>query len=122
MAQHNDTGKWGEDLAAEKLTAEGYAIVERNWRSNGFDIDIVAKKGTTVVFAEVKTRKDKAEDPLEAIDSKKISHLARGAACYLDMHPEPWVPRFDLFAVRGTPEDFELEHLEDAFLPPLKKY
>ena len=122
MAEHNDLGTWGEDLAVDKLTAEGYAIVDRNWRTGSFEIDIVAKKGTTVVFAEVKTRANKEEDPLEAIDNKKITRMARAADMYLKMHTEPWFPRFDLFAVRGTPEDYELEHIEDAFLPPLKKY
>ena len=122
MAQHNETGKWGENLAADILIGDGCAILERNWRFRSFEIDIVARKGDTVIFAEVKTRLDKEEDPLEAIDAKKIAHMARGAQMFLETHPEPWVPRFDLFSVRGTPDDYEIEHLPDAFFPPLKKY
>ena len=40
MATHNDTGKWGEDLAAEYLQRKGYTIVERDWKSGRRDIDI----------------------------------------------------------------------------------
>lgn len=122
MAKHNETGTWGEQLAADKLESEGYTILDRNWRTGSFEIDIVARKENEVVFAEVKTRRDKEEDPLEAIDARKISHMASAAELWLSTHHEPWVPRFDLFAVRGVPDDYDLEHIPDAFYPPLKKY
>ena len=41
MAAHNDTGKWGEDLAAKYLEEKGYTIVERDWKSGRRDIDII---------------------------------------------------------------------------------
>ncbi len=122
MAQHNETGKWGEQLAVDRLTEQGYTIVDRNWRTGSFEIDIVARRGDEVVFAEVKTRQNKEEDPLEAIDNRKIAHMCRAAELWLHRFHEPWVPSFDLFAVRGVPDDYELEHIPDAFFPPLKKY
>ena len=42
MAQHNDTGQWGEDLAVQHLKSKGYTIRDRNWRSGHREIDIIA--------------------------------------------------------------------------------
>ena len=56
MAIHNELGRWGEDYAADFLAAQGYRIVERNWRFGHHDIDIIASKGNEIVFVEVKTR------------------------------------------------------------------
>lgn len=122
MAKHNETGAWGEQLAVDKLVADGCSILETNWRTKGFEIDIVARKDNIVIFAEVKTRRDKDEDPLEAIDARKISKMTRAADLYLSQHDLPWEPRFDLFGIRGVPEDYQIEHIPDAFLPPLRKY
>ena len=61
----DELGKWGEDLATQHLSAAGYAIVERNWRVDHFEVDIVAMKNGRIVFVEVKTRSDKNGDPLE---------------------------------------------------------
>lgn len=123
MARHNDTGKWGEDIAADKLTAEGWAIAERNWRRGHLELDIVALNARTIIFAEVKTRADMDEDPLEAVDRRKIANMVNAANAYLAMHPElRQSPRFDLFAINGTPDNYRLEHLPDAFDPPLRSY
>ena len=59
MAAHNDTGKWGEDLAAKYLEEKGYTIVERDWKSGRRDIDIIALDDDVVVFVEVKTRRNR---------------------------------------------------------------
>ena len=59
MAAHNDLGKWGENCAAEYLQRKGYTIVVRDWKSGHRDIDIVAKDNETLVFVEVKTRRNR---------------------------------------------------------------
>ncbi|MDE6093431.1 MAG: YraN family protein, partial [Muribaculaceae bacterium] len=56
MAQHNETGSRGEDMAVSYLVAHGYDIVDRNWRMNHLELDIVASKGSRLFFVEVKTR------------------------------------------------------------------
>lgn len=58
MAAHNELGKEGELLAANHLQSEGYVIRHRNWRCGHKELDIVAEKDGTLVFVEVKTRKD----------------------------------------------------------------
>lgn len=122
MARHNELGRWGEDMACEKLVTEGYAIVERNWRLKHFEIDIIAKKGDRIVFAEVKTRSDLDCDPLEVIDSRKMSQMARAADTYIRIFDVKQEPQFDLFGIAGTPRNYKMEHIADAFLPDVITY
>lgn len=122
MARHNDTGKWGEDAAVELLVAKGYAIVERNWRLRHLELDIVAMKDDRLVFVEVKTRRNPDDDPIDAVDRRKILHIVRAANAYIAATSLPHEPQFDIIGVSGEPESPQLEHIPDAFLPPLKSY
>lgn len=56
MAEHNETGNKGEELAEKYLRKLGYEILERNWHFGKNEIDIIAKDGNFLVIAEVKTR------------------------------------------------------------------
>lgn len=122
MARHNELGKWGEQLAIDRLVDDGFAILHRNWRMGHLEIDIIARKDATVVFAEVKTRAEKDLDPLEAVDKRKIAHMVRAAEAYLKAKDWPYQVRFDLFAINGSPDDYTLEYIPDAFYPPLRTY
>ena len=85
MAEHNNMGYWGEQQAASYLEANGYGIMARNWRLGHRDLDIVAHKDGTVVFVEVKTRRDnrymEAEQAVDArnavADLDDRAHFAR---------------------------------------------
>ena len=57
MAEHNETGTKGEELASDFLKNKGYTILETNYRLNHLEADIIAKISNTLVVAEVKTRK-----------------------------------------------------------------
>ena len=72
MALHNETGKWGEQLACEYLMHEGYRIVERDWKCGKRDIDIVAIENDVYVFVEVKTRRNYALFPLLLTHTLKV--------------------------------------------------
>lgn len=116
--------KWGheaEEIVANMLITKGFTIRERNWRPsvNHSEIDIIAQKDNTIIFVEVKARTDKDIDPTQAITPDKIKKLVRGANTYLRMQEYEYFYRFDVAAVNGTPEDYTLDYLEDAFLPPL---
>lgn len=122
MARHNYVGKWGEDLAVDYLVRKGYAIVERNWKLNHFEIDIIAMFSNRIVFVEVKTRTSQDDDPLEAIDRRKMSRMARAANTFIvnsNFHNEV---QFDIIAINGDMHDYQIEHIPDAFLPPLRTY
>ena len=76
MAEHNRLGASGEKAACEYLQGKGYTIREMNWRSGKLELDIVAQKGTVLVFIEVKTRQNNQYGfPEEAITPAKIRGL-----------------------------------------------
>lgn len=118
------TGKWGEDLAAQKLVEEGYAIIGRRVHVGRHDeLDIVAKRGRDLVFVEVKTRAGEAYGrPSSSVDRRKRHALCRAAATFLrrSRYPDLFY-RFDIVEVvgrRGSPVPPVIRHLEDAFRFP----
>lgn len=119
MAEHNELGKWGEDVAAAYLQQKGYAIVERDWHSGHRDLDIIAlnEKRDTIVFVEVKTRRNRMfTDPVEAVDYQKIRNLQRAANHYIKYRRIDLDVRFDIISVVGQLNmEPEVEHIEDAF-------
>lgn len=122
MARHNETGRWGEAVAADYLTSKGYAIAERNWRSGHYEIDIVAYKGSRIIFVEVKTRSNLYDDPLEAVDRNKAMRLIRAAIVYVEAHNINHDIQFDIIAVNGSQDNYSIEHIADAFESPLRTY
>lgn len=122
MAEHNERGKWGEALIVDKLIAEGFTIMEHNWKLNHLEVDIIASRGEDIIFVEVKTRRNASENPLDAMTPKKISNLCRAAETYIRMHRVPLNPRFDVAAVTGDEHGYEIEYIPNAFLPPLRSY
>lgn len=117
-------GQFAEQMAAEHLMMQGYVIRERNWRpkNSHLEIDIIAQTGDTIVFVEVKARGSDDEDPADAVDLRKQKKLSRAADIYLTSLGEDYFYRFDIITVTGTPAHYELEHLDDAFLPPLSTF
>lgn len=115
MAAHNELGHWGEDIAAEYLQRKGYTIVERDWRSGHRDIDIIAIDGRTVVFVEVKTRRNRMfADPEQAVDYRKLHNLRLAANHYIKYRHIDHEIRFDVIVVVGVPgSQPEVEHLAD---------
>lgn len=122
MAEHNQTGSWGENVACDTLVGAGYAIVERNWRMGHLEIDIVAMKGSRLAIVEVKTRSSDLTDPADAVDRRKMLHMVRSAEAYVNAYALPHDVQFDIITVTGTPDSFEVEHIPDAFYPPLRSY
>ena len=87
-------GLEGEERAAEYLEAKGYRIVARNVRADRVEIDLVARKGSLLVFVEVKSRRGTSHGlAAEAVDPRKQRRLRRGAWAWLESKPE---------AARGT--------------------
>lgn len=122
MTSKKDIGKWGEDLACQLLVSQGYAIVERNWKMNHLEVDIIASKDNMMVFVEVKTRRAADTDPVEAVNRRKRQRTIGAADVYLRSHPFALEYRFDIISVTGEPGQVQIEHIPDAFFPPLKRY
>ena len=116
MAFHNDLGHWGEDVAADYLRRKGYVIVERDWKSGHRDLDIIAWDGQTLVFVEVKTRRNRIfAEPEEAVNYQKLNNLRRAANHYINFRQIDNEYRFDIVAIVGLPgTEPEIEHIEDV--------
>ena len=83
----NAVGAYGERLAARYLTESGLQILDRNWRCDQGEIDIVAMDDTCLVIVEVKTRRSLAYgSPVEAVTAVKAARLRRLAACWITDH------------------------------------
>lgn len=112
-------GKFGEDVAVDRLTAAGLEVLDRNWRCPEGELDVVAREGRTIAFVEVKTRSsDEFGDPSEAVTAAKAARIHRLAARWLAEHPQAGVCdlRFDIVAVvRRTPDGVQVRHLRGAF-------
>ena len=118
MAAKDDLGKRGELLAAQRLAASGFTVIERNWRCSQGELDIVARSGDELVFVEVKTRSSVAYGhPFEAITPVKLARLRRLAGAWCEAHPgEAAGVRIDAVAVvapRGG--GVTVEHLRRVF-------
>ena len=118
MAAHNDTGKWGEDLAAKYLEEKGYTIVERDWKSGRRDIDIIALDDDVVVFVEVKTRRNRLfGDPEESVDYHKLQNLQQAISHYLKFRNIRQDIRFDIISVVGTiGSEPDIQHIQNVAL------
>jgi putative endonuclease len=113
-------GADGEARAARYLAARGYRIVARNVRAGGVEIDLVARRGNLLVFAEVKTRRSRATGaPEEAVDARKQLRLVRGARAWLfERRARAARVRFDVLVCEpepGNPSRWQVRHLPGAF-------
>ena len=116
MATHNELGKWGEDCAADYLQRMDYTIVARDWKSGHRDIDIITMDEETLVFVEVKTRRNRAfVEPETAVDYHKRRNLQGAINHYVKYFHVNHDIRFDIITVVGTIDGGqpEIEHLKD---------
>lgn len=118
MARKDDLGRAGEERAAEYLTAQGYRILERNWRCAQGEVDIIAAREGVVHFVEVKTRTSIAfGHPFDAIDARKRDRMWRLAHAWAATNPAPRGPRplrLSLIGIIGAdPASGTVEHLAE---------
>jgi putative endonuclease len=111
-------GDRGENLAARFLRNSGYKIIQRNFRCDLGELDIIAREQKTLVFVEVKTRVEDEPEPETQVNSFKQNQMTKVAKYYLSRYgsPQP-AARFDVVAVvwptgrepiiRHTPNAFE---------------
>lgn len=109
-----ESGRAGEDLASSFLEENGLLIVERNVRFRDGEIDLVALDGATLVFVEVKRRRNDARGaPAEAITPKKRERVIRAARRWLAENRGWAAVRFDVVAIRDEPP--QVDWIRGAF-------
>ena len=106
-------GAYGENVAARHLCRGGMVLLDRNWRCDAGEIDLVLRDGGTVVVCEVKTRRTRTfGEPVQAITWVKLARLRRLAGCWLTDHPVPARGvRLDVVALLRHPDgSFSVDH------------
>ncbi|MFO8100345.1 MAG: YraN family protein [Salinibacter sp.] len=121
MPTTNDIGDRGEDLAADFLREAGYQIIERNYRHERNEVDLVCRdpeSGGEVVFVEVKARSGTGFGPPEAsVTPKKQTILTTVARAFLhEREIEGAAARFDVIAVLLSGDTPTIHHYPNAFL------
>lgn len=116
MAEHNDLGKKGEQLAVDFLLKKGYEILERNYRFQKAEVDIIAQIKNTLAIIEVKTRSTTDfGNPQDFVKPKQIQRLVKAVDEYINTNGLDVEVRFDIIAIVKENKQFKIEHLEDAF-------
>ena len=110
-------GSRGEEVAAAFLLERRFRILERNYTTPLGEIDIIARKGKTLAFVEVKTRRSLAfGSPAEAVGERKQRQIIKAANWYLASGQGRGLqPRFDVIAVLIGHTNVEVDHLAGAF-------
>jgi putative endonuclease len=110
-------GKIGEDLAARFLEQNGFKIIERNYRFERGEIDLIAEEGEELVFIEVKMRRSPVFGaPEDAVTEEKQEQVHTVADGYLFEHNiDNRLCRFDVVAIEFKNEKADIRHLRNAF-------
>lgn len=121
MVKNDGLGPWGEEIAAEALRRKGFSVLARNYRSRYGEIDLIARNGEYLVFAEVKLRKNSLYGAArEFVDARKQERLRQTALLWLEENETALQPRFDVLEIYA-PEGKRtkcpaVRHIEDAFV------
>lgn len=120
MAQHNETGIKGENLAVDYLKNNDYTILATNWRSGNYEVDIIARKEAILIIAEVKTRNSNAFGEPEAwVTKQKQRNLIKAAELFITINNLDLETRFDIISILHVGGKQQINHIEDAFYPLL---
>ena len=116
MGLHNELGKKGERLAIDYLIKKGYTILDKNWRFQKAEVDIIAQIKDTLAVVEVKTRSTSDfGNPQDFVSPKKIKLLISAIDEYVVSKDLEVDVRFDIIAIVKENNTYVIEHLEDAF-------
>ena len=111
-------GRWAEDIALDHLRSRGLALVARNYRWRGGELDLVCLDRAVLAFVEVRYRQQGAMvGAAESVDARKQRKLRTTASHFLATHREhaERVCRFDVVSVSGSEQAPRVDWLEDAF-------
>ena len=111
-----ELGRIGERCAEWYYRSHGYRILARNFRVRGGELDLVARRGKTVVFAEVKTRSScERSQPCEAVGTAKQRRVILAAQSYMTRFSDDPFFRFDVVEVYADSFPFRVRCIKDAF-------
>jgi putative endonuclease len=116
MNTKKEFGAWGEAQTAQFLERHGYTIIARNYKKLRGEIDLIAKKGDTLAFIEVKTRSSSCIEPEHLISPAQQRKVIATALAYIVEHDlTECVWRFDAALLIGNPPHQTLTYIKNAF-------
>ena len=116
MAEHNEKGKVGEKLAREYLTNQGYKVLQTNWRTKRYEVDIIAQKSDILVFCEVKCRSSRLYgEPESFVTLRKQKNIIKSASTYIKQHQWQGESRFDIISILIEGKTPIINHIQDAY-------
>ncbi|MCK8479134.1 YraN family protein [Psychroserpens algicola] len=116
MANHNELGKKGEDLAVDFLLKDGYEIIARNYVYQKAEVDIIAQKSNILAVVEVKTRASRGfGNPQDFLKPKQIQRIIKAIDAFVNTNQLDVEVRFDIIAIVLNKKEMSLEHLKNAF-------
>lgn len=105
-----------ENEAAKYLEKQGFRIIARNVSYSFGELDLVAEDNKTLVFIEVKYRRDtRYSAPFEAVTIAKQKKIIKAAQAYLQKISKTPNCRFDVISMTGSVENLHIDHIKDAF-------
>lgn len=120
MPNNTQKGNIGEEIAIDLLLKNGYSILERNWRHQHLEIDIIASINNILVVVEVKLRSsDFFGNPEEFVTKSKQKKLIKAADFYIKENNINCETRFDVVAIIQNSNQLIKEHFIGAFYPTL---
>lgn len=116
MANHNDLGQKGEELAVDFLLKQGYKILSRNYSFQKAEVDIIAQNEDVLAIVEVKTRSTNVfGNPQDFLKPKQIQRIVKAVDHFVTSHQLDVEVRFDIIAIVKNGNHFDIEHLENAY-------
>ncbi|MCL2682382.1 MAG: YraN family protein [Bacteroidales bacterium] len=116
MSHNQDIGKQGEALAKNYLLANGYTLVEENWRWHHHEVDLIVCNDIYMVFVEVKTRTYVIfGEPEVFVTYEKQQKIIRAANAYMLKSKSPKDARFDIVSVVIRNGETDVKHLPNAY-------
>jgi putative endonuclease len=120
MLNNTQKGIEGEEIAVAHLLKQGYEILEKNWRHQHLEIDIIACINSILVIVEVKLRaNDFYGKPEDFVTKSKQKKVIKAADFYIKENNIFLETRFDVISIIQNPDELKLEHVEGAFYPML---
>jgi len=111
-----DKGKICEDIACEHLRAAGLKLINKNFSCRLGEIDLIMQDESSVVFVEVRYRKNQNYGGAkESITPKKQHKIKKTALYYMQTKGRELNARFDVIAMSGDPSNPTIEWIRNAF-------
>ena len=118
MAEKNETGSKGENLARKYLRENDFTIRHSNWRFGHKELDIIAEKNNTLHIIEVKTRTSAYwEEPKDAVVRRKQKNMIAAAEAYIIQENINFETQFDVISIVLDGDKYALEYIPNAFIP-----